>query len=102
MKPQILHAYCIRVSNGELTLQDKNILLNYYMIDPQYADGARKFFNNIDGRDLVTWNTLLNDIAVQGQFERCLTTFQEIIDQGLSPDDVTFLGLLVACHHTET
>lgn len=70
------------------------------MIEPQYADGPRKFFNNINGRDLVTWNTLLNDIAVQGQFERCVTTFQEIIDRGLSPDDVTFLGLLVACHHT--
>lgn len=42
-KPQVLHAYCIQVSNGELTLQDKNILLNYYLIDPQYANGARKF-----------------------------------------------------------
>jgi len=99
IKHRVMHAYCIRVSNGDLSLQDKNILLKYYLIDPLYAEAACKFFNSIDGKDIITWNTLLHGFAVQHQFERCLVIFHELIEQQLSPDAVTFLGLLVSCRH---
>ena len=101
IKHRVMHAYCIRVSNGDLSLQDKNILLKYYLIDPFYVEADCTFFNSIDGKDIITWNTLLHGFAVQHQFER-LVIFHELIEQQLSPNAVTFLAYWLVVVTPET
>ncbi|AES92486.1 organelle transcript processing protein, putative [Medicago truncatula] len=86
-KPQVMHAFLIfiQVSNGELTLQDNNILLDYYMKTCFHDYDALKFFKTINGKDVVTWNTLLHGMVGDGRFEICLVIFHNMIEQKHTP-----------------
>ncbi|KAK1267308.1 Pentatricopeptide repeat-containing protein [Acorus gramineus] len=50
-------------------------------------------------RDLVLWNTMICGYSHHGYGEKSLATFQNLIDKGVKPDEVTFVGVLSACSH---
>ncbi|VFQ92045.1 unnamed protein product [Cuscuta campestris] len=49
--------------------------------------------------DLKCWNAMLGGYGYHGQPEDAFTTFNEMINNGLEPDEVTFLSLLSTCSH---
>ncbi|XP_061371096.1 putative pentatricopeptide repeat-containing protein At1g17630 isoform X2 [Gastrolobium bilobum] len=92
-----LHGYAVRI------LMDDNILvgnglINMYMKCGDFKEG-HLVFDNIKGRDLISWNSLIGGYGMHGLGENALRTFDEMIKAGMKPDNITFVAVLSACSH---
>ncbi|KAJ4972782.1 hypothetical protein NE237_005956 [Protea cynaroides] len=50
-------------------------------------------------RDVVCWNSMISTYAQHGLADEALQLFQQMQDEGIEPNYVTFVGLLSACSH---
>jgi len=50
-------------------------------------------------RNVVTWTALINGLAIHGDGREALEAFYVMVESGLKPDCVAFMGALVACSH---
>ncbi|RYQ90070.1 hypothetical protein Ahy_B09g096356 [Arachis hypogaea] len=50
-------------------------------------------------KDLISWNSMIVGFAKNGHAESALKVFNEMAHSCVTPDDVTFLGVLTACSH---
>ncbi|KAK4848361.1 hypothetical protein QYF36_012102 [Acer negundo] len=63
-------------------------------------DVAKKMFNEIGKRrNLCTWNSMITGLAVHGKCNEALELYEQMLREGTAPDDVTFVGLILACTH---
>ncbi|MQM17214.1 hypothetical protein Taro_050182 [Colocasia esculenta] len=60
---------------------------------------AELVFNGFRLRDQVSWNSMIFGYSQHGYAEKALVTFQAMVDEGVQPDEVTFIGVLSACSH---
>lgn len=62
--------------------------------------GAAKVFEELAiKKDVISWNSMIVGFAKNGFAERALKVFDEMTQSCVTPDDVTFLGVLTACSH---
>ncbi|TKY68069.1 Pentatricopeptide repeat-containing protein mitochondrial [Spatholobus suberectus] len=50
-------------------------------------------------KDVISWNSMIVGFAKNGYAESALKVFDEMTQSCITPDDVTFLGVLTACSH---
>ncbi|KAM7484571.1 hypothetical protein LguiA_000580 [Lonicera macranthoides] len=62
-------------------------------------ESAINVFKNMGRKDLISWNTIINGLAVHGHGADALCFFNEMKNAGEKPDGITFLGILCACSH---
>lgn len=62
-------------------------------------DSAWEVFNKMGRKSLITWNIMISACANHGHTEEALHLFSHMLNSGVSPDEVTFLSLLVAYAH---
>ncbi|CAJ1974734.1 unnamed protein product [Sphenostylis stenocarpa] len=62
-------------------------------------DRSVKVFDEMPHRNVVTWTALINGLAVHGRGREALEAFYDMVESGLKPDRVAFMGALVACSH---
>ncbi|CAA7403745.1 unnamed protein product [Spirodela intermedia] len=61
---------------------------------------ARKLFEEMPRRDVVTWNAIISGHALHGRGGEALKLFHEMTNnQGILPNWVTFVAALSACAH---
>lgn len=60
---------------------------------------ADRVFKRIPQPDLVSWTSLINGYAQNGQPHKALQLFDLLLKSGNQPDHVTFVGVLSACTH---
>lgn len=58
---------------------------------------ARKVFDNIKGRNVISWNAMLTGYVQHGQCLPALDHFERMQKDGVKPDRVTFLCIVKAC-----
>ncbi|XP_020241336.1 pentatricopeptide repeat-containing protein At3g51320-like [Asparagus officinalis] len=63
---------------------------------------ARRVFDALKGRNLVCWNAMISGYCVHGDPRDGISLFEEMVGDGensagISPDEVTFVGILSAC-----
>ncbi|XP_027342180.1 pentatricopeptide repeat-containing protein At1g08070, chloroplastic [Abrus precatorius] len=80
-----------------------NLFVGNALID-MYAkcgvvENAVYVFNCLDVKDIITWNTLINGLAMHGHAADALSLFEQMKNAGERPDGVTFVGILSACTH---
>lgn len=63
-------------------------------------DLARRVFDGLHSRDLLTWTSLISGLSMHGLGAECLQTFSEMLAEGVTPDDITLLGVLNGCSHS--
>ncbi|XP_010278851.1 PREDICTED: pentatricopeptide repeat-containing protein At1g56690, mitochondrial-like isoform X2 [Nelumbo nucifera] len=61
---------------------------------------AKRVFDRFNPKDVVMWNSMITGYAQHGLGEEALQVFHEMCSVGLSPDDVTFVGVLSACSYS--
>lgn len=61
--------------------------------------GSVRAFSDILQKDLVSWNAMLFAFGLHGQAIQALQVFKEMVESGVKPDNVTFIGLLMTCSH---
>ncbi|KAI3800599.1 hypothetical protein L1987_28691 [Smallanthus sonchifolius] len=63
-------------------------------------DKAMTMFEEIGARkNLCSWNTMIMGLAVHGKSNEALQLFHQMLGEGVTPDDVTFVGAILACTH---
>jgi len=60
-------------------------------------EDAWKVFNKMLTHDLVAWNAMILGHVKYGQGQKAIALAQEMQQDGLEPDPVTFAGVLSAC-----
>ncbi|CAF2181975.1 unnamed protein product [Brassica napus] len=82
----------------DLTL--RNSLLNMY-VKAGDVEKARRVFDETVRKDVTTYTSMIVGYALNGQAQESLELFKKMKrqDSSVSPNDVTFIGVLMACSH---
>ena len=62
-------------------------------------DKALQLFNKMEVKDIVSWNSMIAGLAVNGYAEEAISLYVKMKETTMRPDGITFLGLLSACTH---
>ena len=60
---------------------------------------ARKMFDKMPERNVVTWNAMISTYAQHGNGKEALHLFRQMLREGIEPSKVTFVSTLHACAH---
>ncbi|KAK3042463.1 hypothetical protein RJ639_000187 [Escallonia herrerae] len=60
---------------------------------------AREIFEISCEKNVFTWNAMLVGLAMNGHGQLLLDYFARMVKEGVRPDGVSFLGVLVGCSH---
>lgn len=63
------------------------------------VETARDVFESSRDKDVFTWNAMLVGLAIHGKGSVLMEYFCRMIQAGVQPDGVSFLGMLVGCSH---
>ncbi|CAN0855976.1 Pentatricopeptide repeat-containing protein At2g36980, mitochondrial [Linum grandiflorum] len=63
-------------------------------------DGSVMAFDDIHSKNVVSLNTMLFALGLHGKGNQALQLYEDMIESGIKPDKVTFIGLLMTCSHT--
>ncbi|XP_059642791.1 pentatricopeptide repeat-containing protein At5g50990 [Cornus florida] len=86
---------------------EKKIELNYILCSAlidMYSkcgriESAKEIFDRIQSRHVSVWNAMINGLAVHGLALDAIALFSLMESQNISPDSITFMGILTACRH---
>ncbi|KAL8138061.1 hypothetical protein V2J09_004062 [Rumex salicifolius] len=93
-----VHAHMIK-SGVKLIGFAGNTLLDMYAKAGSIVD-ARKVFDRLLEKDVVSWNSILTGYAQHGLGKETIETFQHMLKNGIQPNSITFLSILTACSHS--
>ncbi|XP_027338016.1 putative pentatricopeptide repeat-containing protein At1g74400 [Abrus precatorius] len=101
-----IHAFVQHKQGLNRDLCLNNALINMYAKCGDIAT-ARKLFDSMRNKDVTTWTSMIVGHGLHGQAHEALQLFSEMKDREnwssygnvITPNDVTFLGVLMACSH---
>uniref|UniRef100_A0A803L365 Pentatricopeptide repeat-containing protein n=1 Tax=Chenopodium quinoa TaxID=63459 RepID=A0A803L365_CHEQI len=80
---------------------DKNVYVNTSLVSMYSKCGniydARKVFDNMPEKALISWNVIINGYHDVGKFSEVLSLFRGFLRNGLKPDGFTLAMILCAC-----
>ncbi|KAL3821517.1 hypothetical protein ACJIZ3_007422 [Penstemon smallii] len=65
-----------------------------------YIDFAYRIFSQMQVKNLISWNSMISGFAQNGRGEESVKIFNQMIEERVKPDCITFLGVLFACSHS--
>ncbi|KAL2526178.1 putative Pentatricopeptide repeat-containing protein [Abeliophyllum distichum] len=94
---QQIHARIVKLGHGV------DVCLCSSMID-MYAkcgklDDAWTFFRHTQTRNVVLWSVMISSYAMHGKGEEAIELFELMQKEDVTPNRVSFVGLLTACNH---
>ncbi|AES94792.2 putative tetratricopeptide-like helical domain-containing protein [Medicago truncatula] len=95
---EIIHCYAYKLGY-DVEMSVSGSLIDMYAKNGN-LEAAYLVFSQVSHPDLKCWNSMLGGFSHHGMVDDALKLFEEIIKQGLVPDQVTFLSLLSACSHS--
>ncbi|KAI3470409.1 hypothetical protein Pfo_027072 [Paulownia fortunei] len=80
-----------------------NVFCGSALLDMYAKCGSLKdavaIFKDMPERNTISWNAMISAYAQNGDGKATLRSFEEMVESGLHPDPVSFLGVLTACSH---
>ncbi|KAK7343656.1 hypothetical protein VNO77_12566 [Canavalia gladiata] len=61
---------------------------------------AQHVFNGMPSKNIRTWNAYIGGLAINGHGQEALKQFENLIESGTKPNEVTFLVVFTACCHS--
>ncbi|GFZ11240.1 pentatricopeptide repeat (PPR) superfamily protein [Actinidia rufa] len=94
---QQIHAHILKIGHKA------DAFLSSSMID-MYAkcarlDDAWSIFRLTDVQNIVLWTSMISSCASHGQGKKAIWLFELMLNDGIRPNEVTFVGVLAACSH---
>uniref|UniRef100_M4CSY5 DYW domain-containing protein n=1 Tax=Brassica campestris TaxID=3711 RepID=M4CSY5_BRACM len=93
-----VHAFSLR--KGELNSFMVNTLVAMYGKLGKLGS-SKALLGSFEGRDLVTWNTVLSSLCQSEEFLEALEYLREMVLNGVEPDGFTISSVLPVCSHLE-
>lgn len=93
-----IHAFMIK---GALRtdLYSESALIDMYA-KCGYLSYARRVFDLMQGKNEVSWNSMIAAYGTHGLVKDAVTLFKEMKQAGFQPDHITFLAVISACGHS--
>ncbi|KAJ9698837.1 hypothetical protein PVL29_007761 [Vitis rotundifolia] len=91
-----VHGMVVKSGNGSRVLSLNNAIVDAYF-KCQSLEDARKVFDRMQERDMVSWTTLVSAYVQCYQAREALSIFSQMREQGFMPNQFTFSSVLVAC-----
>ncbi|KAI3473904.1 hypothetical protein Pfo_028096 [Paulownia fortunei] len=95
---KLIHGYILRKGLDSI-LPVMSALLTMYARCGDLNLGIN-VFNQMDKRDVVSWNSLISSYGIHGLGSKALMVFQEMVQLGMSPSPISFVSVLGACSHS--
>ncbi|KAL3643133.1 hypothetical protein CASFOL_013948 [Castilleja foliolosa] len=92
-----LHAIALKNQNRH-DLAICNALIDMYSKSGALED-AKRIFAEMEGKNVISWTSLIAGYGKHGYGHEAYELYIRMRDEGLKPNDVTFLSLLFACSH---
>ncbi|KAG2289371.1 hypothetical protein Bca52824_048975 [Brassica carinata] len=64
-----------------------------------FVEYARKVFDEITEKDMVSWNSMIAGYSLAGKAEDAVGLFRRMEEEGVEPDERTLVSVLGACAH---
>ncbi|KAF6140266.1 hypothetical protein GIB67_000314 [Kingdonia uniflora] len=64
------------------------------------VDFARRIFDHVSNKDVVLWSAMIVGYGLHGRGREAIDLFNSMKCARVEPNDVTFIGLLLACNHS--
>lgn len=61
---------------------------------------CQKAFDDAENHDLIGWTSIIVSYAQHGKGAKALAAYEHMRKEGIQPDAVTFVGILLACSHS--
>lgn len=90
-----IHAEAVKY-NCDSDLVVGTCLVDMYARCESLVD-AHCVFQGLSYRDLVSWNAMLSACNLQNQADLALQLYEQMLGEGVNPDDRTFLSIIQAC-----
>lgn len=95
---QKIHCNILDLCSGDLSILLGNALIDMYAKCGS-IERALEVFRGMRDRDVSTWNSVIGGLAFHGHAEESINLFMEMRRLKLRPNEITFVGVLVACSH---
>ncbi|KAG0461465.1 hypothetical protein HPP92_021386 [Vanilla planifolia] len=92
-----VHNHMIRVGFDPSSFAASTILHMYSKCGN--IEKAKLIFERMPLPDLVSWTSLISGLAQNGHPTEALHYYELLLESGMKPDHVTFVGVLSACAH---
>ncbi|KAL4202386.1 hypothetical protein AMTRI_Chr02g263480 [Amborella trichopoda] len=92
-----LHAYLDR-EKMEIDAIKGTALINMYS-KCGHVEKAIRVFKEVRERDIGTWNAMIVGLAIHGFTDGALRVFEDMLKENITPNAITFIGVLSACSH---
>ncbi|KAL9689093.1 hypothetical protein QQ045_033524 [Rhodiola kirilowii] len=93
-----VHSFCERIGI-EMNPIVKNAFIDMYLKCGE-VEKALDIFEKMEFRDVFSWTAMISGLAMNGNSEAALALFSQMKrDKDVSPNEVTFIGVLTACSH---
>ncbi|KAJ9173264.1 hypothetical protein P3X46_016420 [Hevea brasiliensis] len=94
-----VHRSILEMSLGDLSVLLGNALI-YMYAKCGSIERALEVFRGMREKDVSTWNSVIVGLAFHGHAEESINLFAEMRRlKNISPNEITFVGVLVACSH---
>ncbi|GAB4832413.1 hypothetical protein Ancab_006430 [Ancistrocladus abbreviatus] len=93
-----IHARIVKSWFGR-DISVNNALIDMYSKCGSFAD-ANLLFLTMESHDIVSYTAMITCFGQHGKGREAIDILQNMIGEGLVPDNVTFLGCLAACSHS--
>ncbi|XP_027335150.1 pentatricopeptide repeat-containing protein At1g74600, chloroplastic [Abrus precatorius] len=93
-----LHAY-IEKSGLQADVSVGSSLVTMYSKCGSIED-CRKAFDDAENPDLIGWTSIIVSYAQHGKGKEALAAYELMRKEGIQPDAITFVGILLACSHS--
>ncbi|XP_078444711.1 tetratricopeptide repeat (TPR)-like superfamily protein [Wolffia australiana] len=96
-KGQEVHAIAIKLAHGLDPFVATSVIDMYSKCGS--VEEAYQLFKRTKAEVISAWNAIILGFAQHGDGNRALDLFKEMVERGLAPDKITFIGVLSACSH---
>ncbi|GAB2274821.1 hypothetical protein Dimus_009595 [Dionaea muscipula] len=64
-----------------------------------HIDYARRIFHLMTVKNLISWNSMICGLAQNGHGGEAVQVYNRMVEEGVKPEYITFVGVLFACSH---
>ncbi|KAI3858498.1 hypothetical protein MKX03_018795 [Papaver bracteatum] len=84
-------------------VSELNVIVQTSLIDMYVKCGSIEkglfLFENMQRRNQLSYTVIISGLSVHGRAEEALKIFGDMLNEGLTPDEIVYVGVLSACSH---
>lgn len=94
---QLIHAHILKIGLKTDVHLGSSMIAMYAKCGK--LDDAWSVFSQTNNPNIVLWTSMISSYAFHGQGREAIWLFELMRNEGFTPNEVTFLGVLTACSH---